>query len=37
MADRPIDDKVINYHNDNYLTADCDYHPEIWASTSSSF
>lgn len=39
MADRPIDDKVIKYADyliDNYLTDDCDYPPEIWASASSS-
>jgi len=39
MTDRPIDDKVIKYADylvDNYLTADCDYPPEIWASACSS-
>jgi len=39
MADCPIDDKVIKYADylvDNYLTADCDYPPKIWASESSS-
>jgi len=38
MADRSIDDKVIKYADylvNNYLTADCDYLPEIWASASS--
>jgi len=40
MADDcPKDDKTIKYADylvENYLTVNCDYPPEIWASASSS-
>lgn len=39
MADRPIDDRVVQYSDylvDNYITNNCSYPPMLWASTSSS-